>query len=116
MINYDRYTFCKDIKILSIAKRNLQVRIEFLIDTSTYILSKLNVETPETYREVVEKPHDKGVIDENLKEKLTEIIGLRNIIVHLYADIIPGLLYDNLKDTLDVLKNFSKKASRVLQR
>lgn len=106
--NYDRDTFCKDIKILSIAERNLQVCIEFLIDISTYIVSKLDVEIPETYREVVDKLHDGGVIDENLKEKLTEIVGLRNIIVHMYADIIPELLYDNLKDILDVLK-FSVK-------
>ncbi|MEM3785752.1 MAG: HepT-like ribonuclease domain-containing protein [Nitrososphaeria archaeon] len=70
--NYDRDTFCKDIKILSIAERNLQVCIEFLIDISTYIVSKLDVEIPETYREVVDKLHDGGMIDENLKEKLTE--------------------------------------------
>lgn len=54
MIEYDRERFCKDIKILSITERNLQVCTDFLIDISTYILSKLDVEMPETYMEVIE--------------------------------------------------------------
>ncbi|MGC8911772.1 MAG: hypothetical protein ACP5K8_06835 [Nitrososphaeria archaeon] len=37
------------IKILSITERNLQACIKFLIDISKYILSKLDVEVPETY-------------------------------------------------------------------
>ncbi|MCX8189262.1 MAG: DUF86 domain-containing protein [Nitrososphaeria archaeon] len=113
--NYDRDIFCKDIKILSIAERNLQVCIEFLIDMSTYILSKLDAEIPETYREVVEKLYDEKVIDEDLKEKLAEIIGLRNIIVHMYADIIPELLYDNLKDIMNVLKISVKRLLEFCQ-
>lgn len=38
--NYGRKEICKDLKILSITERNLQISIEFLIDVSTYILSK----------------------------------------------------------------------------
>ncbi len=108
MKNYGREEFCNDMKILSITERNLQVSIEFLIDTSTYILSKLNIEIPETYREVVEKLYDVGIVDKTIEEKLLEIVGLRNIIVHMYADIRPELLYDNLKDILNVLQ-FSVK-------
>ncbi len=47
--------FCNDIKVLSIAERNLQVCTDFLIDLSTHILSKLDAEIPETYKEIVEK-------------------------------------------------------------
>jgi len=74
--------FCSDIKVLSIAERNLQVCTDFLIDLSTYILSKLHAEIPETYKEIVEKIHTTGAIDKNLKQKLAELVGLRNIIVH----------------------------------
>lgn len=45
-----------------------------------------NVEISETYREVVKKFYDVGIIDNTVKEKLLEIIGLRTIIVHMYAD------------------------------
>ena len=48
---YDREEFSSDNRVLSIAERNLQVCTEFIINLSSYILSKLYVEVPETYRE-----------------------------------------------------------------
>jgi uncharacterized protein YutE (UPF0331/DUF86 family) len=48
---YDREEFSSDTRVLSIAERNLQVCTEFIINLSSYILSKLYVEVPETYRE-----------------------------------------------------------------
>ena len=44
---------------------------------SSYIPSKLNVEIPETYKEIVRKIKDVGIIDELLEQKLQEIVGLR---------------------------------------
>ncbi|MCC6005069.1 MAG: DUF86 domain-containing protein [Thermofilum sp.] len=49
--HYDREEFSSDTRVLSIAERNLQVCTEFIINLSSYILSKLYVEVPETYRE-----------------------------------------------------------------
>jgi uncharacterized protein YutE (UPF0331/DUF86 family) len=40
---YRKEDFCNDIKVLSIAERNLQVCADFLIDLSTYILSKIGL-------------------------------------------------------------------------
>ena len=74
---YSKESFCNDIKTLSIADRNLQVCTELIIDMSSYIPSKLNVEIPETYKEIVRKIKDVGIIDELLEQKLQEIVGLR---------------------------------------
>lgn len=106
---YGRGDFCKDLKVLSIAERNLQVCTEFLIDLSTYVLSKLDIEIPETYKEIVEKIHTVGVIDENLEGKLFDVVGLRNIIVHMYADIKAELIYESLDNMMTTLKDSAKK-------
>ncbi len=106
---YGRGDFCKDLKVLSIAERNLQVCTEFLIDLSTYVLSKLDIGIPETYKEIVEKIHTVGVIDENLEGKLSDVVGLRNIIVHMYADIKAELIYENLDGMIATLKDSAKK-------
>ena len=98
-----------ELKILSIAERNLQVCTDFLIDLSTYILSKLNAEIPETYKEIVEKIHTTGAINKNLKQKLAELVGLRNIIVHMYADIKAEIIYENLNDIITTLKQSAKR-------
>jgi len=67
--NYEIDKFLTDLKLLSIAERNIQVCTEFIVDFSSYILSKLKVEVPDTYREIIRKVREEGIIDENLEKK-----------------------------------------------
>jgi uncharacterized protein YutE (UPF0331/DUF86 family) len=107
--NYKKEDFCEDLKVLSMAERNLQVCAEFIVDLSAYVLSKLGAGVPETYREIVERVHAAGIIDEGLKRKLLDVVGLRNIIVHMYADVKAELIYENLNDLISTLKSSAKK-------
>jgi uncharacterized protein YutE (UPF0331/DUF86 family) len=107
--NYEIDKFLTDLKLLSIAERNIQVCTEFIVDFSSYILSKLKVEVPDTYREIIRKVREEGIIDENLEKKLQEIVGLRNIIVHMYADIDAEIIYDNLEDIIQTLREAAAK-------
>ena len=106
---YDKEYFIVDLKTLSIAERNIQVCTEFLIDLSSYILSKLDIEIPETYKEIIEKIYVIKIIDNDLKDKLIDIVGLRNIIVHMYADVKAELIFDNLEEIIKILKITIKK-------
>jgi len=107
--NYEIDKFLTDLKLLSIAERNIQVCTEFIVDFSSYILSKLKVEVPDTYREIIRKVREEGIIDENLEKKLQGIVGLRNIIVHMYADIDAEIIYDNLEDIIQTLREAAAK-------
>lgn len=107
--NYKKEDFCEDLKVLSMAERNLQVCAEFIVDLSAYVLSKLGVGVLETYKEVVERIHAVGVIDEGLKRRLLDVVGLRNIIVHMYADVKAELIYENLNDLISTLKSSAKR-------
>ncbi|MCI4409310.1 MAG: DUF86 domain-containing protein [Thermofilum sp.] len=107
--NYEIDKFSTDLKLLSIAERNIQVCTEFIVDFSSYILSKLKVAVPDTYREIIRKIREEGIIDENLEKKLQEIVGLRNIIVHMYADIDAEIIYDNLEDIIQTLREAAAK-------
>jgi uncharacterized protein YutE (UPF0331/DUF86 family) len=107
--NYEIDKFLTDLKLLSIAERNIEVCTEFIVDFSSYILSKLKVEVPDTYREIIRKVREEGIIDENLEKKLQGIVGLRNIIVHMYADIDAEIIYDNLDDIIQTLREAAAK-------
>ncbi|WP_288005017.1 DUF86 domain-containing protein [Thermofilum sp.] len=107
--NHEIDKFLTDLKLLSIAERNIQVCTEFIVDFSSYILSKLKVEVPDTYREIIRKVREEGIIDENLEKKLQGIVGLRNIIVHMYADIDAEIIYDNLEDIIQTLREAAAK-------
>uniref|UniRef100_A0A7C1CD29 DUF86 domain-containing protein n=1 Tax=Thermofilum adornatum TaxID=1365176 RepID=A0A7C1CD29_9CREN len=73
--NYEIDKFLTDLKLLSIAERNIQVCTEFIVDFSSYILSKLKVEVPETYREIIRKVREEGIIDENLEKSCRKSLG-----------------------------------------
>ncbi|AGT35988.1 hypothetical protein N186_08250 [Thermofilum adornatum] len=46
-----------------------------LVDFSSYILSKLKVEVPDTYREIIRKVREEGIIDENLEKSCRKLLG-----------------------------------------
>ncbi len=98
-----REEYLENIELQSIVERNIQVGVEFVVDLSSYILSRLNIPTPETYGQVIVEAHKLGIFDDEIAEKMRKLIGLRNIIVHLYADISSEIVYDNLPEIIGVL-------------
>ncbi len=107
--NKDKKVFLNDIYLISIAERNIQVACEFALDFSASILSNLDARVPESYKEIIEELETFKIIDTTLKNKMKEIVGLRNIIVHWYADIKYDLIFDSLEDIITVLEKFVKK-------
>ncbi len=101
--------FVNDLKLLSLAERNLQVCVEFLIDLSNFIIRKLGLKIPERYKESIQRMYEIGAIDEQLKESLSDLVGLRNILVHMYADVKADLIFDELDENIKVLKAAVKK-------
>ena len=96
--------YLRDIKLQSIVERNLQICIEVIIDLSNVIISKKGFRVPSTYRETVEILKENKVLEKDLAEKLADLVGLRNIIVHMYADIKVEIVYENLNEFIETLK------------
>jgi uncharacterized protein YutE (UPF0331/DUF86 family)/predicted nucleotidyltransferase len=97
--------FISDLKLLSLAERNIQVCVEFIVDLSNFLIGKLGLKIPENYKESIERIHEAGVIDDELKNSLIDLVGLRNIIVHMYADIKADLIFDELDEIVESLKS-----------
>ena len=72
-------------------------------------------EIPRTYKDVVGLLGEKGVIKEELSEKLKDLVGMRNIIVHLYADVQLDLLLDDLDGDIGVLKKSMDKLIKFIE-
>jgi len=105
-----RDEFLKDIKLQSIAERNLQIAVEFVIDLCNMLISDLDLKFPETYKEAIVILQEAKIIEPKLSKKLQQLVGLRNIIVHMYADVRAEIIYDNLADFCETLR----EAARVL--
>ena len=99
-----------DYTLISSLERNIQVAIEFIVDLSNYILSSTCSEVPDTYEEIVSKVGSLCSIDKELVREIRSIVGLRNIIVYMYADI----KYDIVLEELDSIINNMLKITSIL--
>jgi len=98
-----------DYIMLSALERNIHVAVEFLIDLSSYILSELGSKIPDTYKGIVSNIGEECNMDENLIKEIRGVIGLRNIIVHLYADVDYDLVLKDLNEIIDNMLKYVKK-------
>jgi len=105
--------FVSDLWLTSVAERNIQIAAEFAVDLSNALLAGLGEEIPETYKESIEKLGKLGLI-ENEKE-MKEIIGMRNLLVHLYADVKYDLIFDSLEEIVSNLKKFVNRILAVMK-
>src|SRR3989338_2769246 len=72
-----------------------------------------------TMERVLEDEDIQDMIDRRMQvaiEKFIGVVGLRNILVHEYADIDYKLAYSNLDEKLNDLKQFAKEVLEFLEK
>lgn len=89
-------------------ERSLQVCAEALADIGRKIISAMNWRVPKDYKDVVEVLRENKVMKNSLASSLKEIFGLRNLLVHCYADVRIEIIHENLKDYLKILEEGMK--------
>ena len=105
--------FVNDLWLVSVAERNIQIAAEFAVDIGNALLAGLGEDISDTYKETVSKLARLGIID-NEKE-MKEIVGMRNLLVHLYADVKYDLIFDSLDEIVSNLKKFVDKILIVMK-
>jgi len=108
--------YLRNIKLQSIVERNLQICIEVIIDLSNVIISKKDFRIPSTYKETVKILKENKVLEKEFAKKLADLVGLRNIIVHMYADIKSEIIHENLREIVNVLKEALKTLLKYCER
>lgn len=98
----------EDLFLANALERNLHISIEAVMDVSRKIISFKEWEVPKTYKGIIDVLANKRVFDKRLAKELKELIGLRNIIVHFYADVREEDILENLKDYIFTLETSMK--------
>lgn len=75
--------------------------IQIIIDTSCKIVNHYNLGIPKNYRECLELLEKFGYLDPTLAEHCISMTGLRNLLIHEYAEIDPQKLYKFLDHLVD---------------
>ena len=81
---------------------NIQRAVEATIDIAMYIVSEKKLGIPKNSRDAFEVLEHNGIINNDMLNKLKNMIGFRNIAVHNYQklnlDILQKIIESNLED------------------
>ena len=95
--------------------RALQVAIQSAIDIANHIIAEYRFPTPLTYKESFQILKEKGMLSSNLAEDLSELVGFRNILVHLYWRVDLEKVFKVLNERTEALKGFLKVAKKIVK-
>ncbi len=99
-----------DEDALDILENNTRVAVEALLDVGRFIIASQGWEEPSSYREIARILEAHGVLAPDEARLLSGLAGLRNIIVHMYAEID----YEELANILSLLNSVEALMSRLL--
>lgn len=107
--------FIEDFMLSGAAERYLQVSIECMIDIGNEIISSLQLQRPEKYRDIPYILARGKIIPEDFADVMGSMIGFRNLLVHDYASINLELVYKFLQTRLTDFKQFIEYIVRWLE-
>ena len=80
------------------------------------MISKLDLEKPETYQDIVMILGKNGILPDSFAKKIVKMAGFRNILVHGYVDIKKSMIYDHLQERLSDFDEFMKYIVKFLEK
>jgi uncharacterized protein YutE (UPF0331/DUF86 family)/predicted nucleotidyltransferase len=95
-------------------ERLVQLIIQALLDLGLMIITVLGGRRPKEYSEVGELLSDLGVLDEKDAKLLRAMSGMRNILVHAYANIRRDIVTDSASKLKDDAPRIVKSMRRSL--
>lgn len=103
--------FENDWVLRSMAERAIQVCAEIMIDIAERIIAIENSGPAASAVEAIEKLHILGVV--SAVEPYRSMVRMRNLIVHEYEQVDPGILYSAITERLDDFAMFRNEIDRA---
>ncbi|MBI3328803.1 MAG: DUF86 domain-containing protein, partial [Nitrospinae bacterium] len=97
-----------DIGLAWAIEQGLQLSIQCIIDVCHYLVAGLALGAPATSQDVIELLRDAGVFPADFAQTLVQMARLRNILVHVYAQVDVEIVYSNLQTGLDDFARFAQ--------
>ncbi len=85
------------------------------MDTCALLVAGLRLGLPAHEDDLFEKLATAGVVTAHMAERLREMKGLRNILVHEYARVDDRIVFETLRSGLGDLEAFIEQVTRFLR-
>lgn len=97
-------------------ERLLQVSIETVIDICSLFVSGLRLGLPSEEDDLFNKVVEANILPKQMREKLREMKGFRNILVHEYAHVDDRLVYQAVTEKLEDFETFKREVLRFIKK
>ena len=105
-----------DVREKRFVEHTLQIAIQSALDVASHIASDQRLGEPETNRALFQLLARAHVISTDLSQRLAEMAGFRNVLVHGYDDVQVQIVEDGVRNHLGDLDEFVASVKRALDR
>jgi uncharacterized protein YutE (UPF0331/DUF86 family) len=109
------FTVYRKVEKKRACERLLQVSIEAVIDICHLLVAGLRLGIAAEEDDLFDKLKEAGIISSDMAEVLKEMKGLRNILVHEYAQIDDRIVYDIASARLTDFETFKQQVLQCLK-
>lgn len=111
----DQEEYQQDLIIRRASEKTIEVAIESLIDVCAMIVSTRHFGLPENEENIFDMLIEKNVISGEFGEKLKDMKGFRNILIHRYGHVDDEMVYFNISSCMNDFYEFKKYIKLYLQ-
>ncbi len=112
----DKEEYLHDLIKRRACEKTIEVAIESLIDVSAMIVSAEKFGLPANEENILEILIEKKILSRELGEKLKDMKGFRNVLIHRYAHVDDEMVYHNLSNYLNDFYEFENTIESYLER
>ncbi len=111
----DSEEFLDSYRDVQAAKYSLLEIIECCIDIASHIIAVKGMGRVEEYRGMFYLLGENGVIEKGLAERLGDMAGFRNLLVHRYGDVDNEAVLEMIKSELSDVVEFERAVVRFVE-
>ena len=111
----DRAQYCQSA-VKRACERLLQLSIETSIDICKKLVIGLKLGIPQDESDIFEKLRIAGIVSPEMLLMLKRVKGLRNVLVHEYAEIDDNIIFDTLVNRLEDFQKFKVEILQYLNK
>lgn len=112
--NRSREEFLADQIVVDAAKYRLVVAAEAAISICTHLAVRVAQQAPSSYSQCFDVLASAGILSTELAQRMSSMARFRDLLVHGYADIDDGRVWETLQGDLQDLDAYLSEVSQAL--
>lgn len=96
-------------------ERTFQLACEDVLDICNLVIAGKSLGLPKDNRDTIRKLADNKIIPKKLSDRLEDMVGFRNLLVHRYGKVDDSRAYHYLKEDIDDLYEFAEMIEKLIE-